>query len=379
MLRRNTFGCEGGGALVPTRGDSPSPRPFFHHVRGDLYIKALFWVAKASETTISLTYPFLTRPTNNVAYRNNTLFRINMRSLVSLSQKYTSINRYELLQNRSLQTPTLIRFSLFVGDSGPGSRGGYIPRLVQRAEGGQTIVETTVQREARDRRVFRRIVLQLSSHKLRIRRRILVGPFFGYPKFRRRLDGILPRIRRTGPQFRGPGSRDRVGRAALWQLPRRRRRPVQPAVQERAGHLWHPRRRWFFVFGRLLGPRLRDIRCPRIVGVRLSSSRDQPFVHVGIRLQSTGFVDGHGSHPVDPLHLTELRGQRGFGNRFQLSWKRILELQPSSLLLLLLLLPRRFVPEQPVRLYRYLVRLLYPDILGILSFRDLCPSLRFLS
>lgn len=87
MLRRNTFGCEGGGALVPTRGDSPSPRPFFHHVRGDLYIKALFWVAKASETTISLTYPFLTRPTNNVAYRNNTLFRINMRSLVSPSQK----------------------------------------------------------------------------------------------------------------------------------------------------------------------------------------------------------------------------------------------------------------------------------------------------
>ncbi|KAG6801212.1 hornerin [Apis mellifera caucasica] len=93
MLGRNTFGCEGGGALVPTRGDSPSPRPFFHHVRGDLYIKALFWVAKASETTISLTYPVPYLTDKQLAYRNNTLFRINMRSLVILVLVAVAISR----------------------------------------------------------------------------------------------------------------------------------------------------------------------------------------------------------------------------------------------------------------------------------------------
>lgn len=103
MLGRNTFGCEGGGALVPTRGDSPSPRPFFHHVRGDLYIKALFWVAKASETTISLTYPVPYLTDKQLAYRNNTLFRINMRSLVSPSQKYLYINIHILRIQASIK------------------------------------------------------------------------------------------------------------------------------------------------------------------------------------------------------------------------------------------------------------------------------------
>ena len=159
MLGRNTFGCEGGGALVPTRGDSPSPRPFFHHVRGDLYIKALFWVAKASETTISLTYPVPYLTDKQLAYRNNTLFRINMRSLVSPSQKYiykytythiivthtsfykTDLARFFLLRTRFSEfSRHSSDFHFSLDDFGAGS-GGHFPRLVQRTEGGQTIVE----------------------------------------------------------------------------------------------------------------------------------------------------------------------------------------------------------------------------------------------
>ncbi|EFN77700.1 hypothetical protein EAI_08990, partial [Harpegnathos saltator] len=38
------------------RGDLPSPRPFFRRTRGDPRINAFFFVAMASETTISLNH-----------------------------------------------------------------------------------------------------------------------------------------------------------------------------------------------------------------------------------------------------------------------------------------------------------------------------------
>lgn len=111
--------CDGGGARLCTsaRGDSPSPRPFFRRVRGDLYIKGLFLVAMASETTISLTHPVVTW-SRDIAYWINT-FEANMRSLVSVSQ-FRSFpierlnNAKPLFVNRALSAPIVHEYTILI-------------------------------------------------------------------------------------------------------------------------------------------------------------------------------------------------------------------------------------------------------------------------
>lgn len=44
--------CDDAAPDISARGDLPSPRPFFRRTRGDSCIKAFFWLAMATETTI---------------------------------------------------------------------------------------------------------------------------------------------------------------------------------------------------------------------------------------------------------------------------------------------------------------------------------------